>query len=882
MAHATITRRSVWIVAATAAVMLLLIILLRTPLAVLEDEVTTLRYMVRGDRTADTNIVIVYIDEAAVKVMGWPVRRNFHALMLRALTDLRVRAVGWELLLEDQRVEYPEYDDLLASVMSGTLPVVLTCYFDSLDFSPKEARQESAPVPVNAYPAVVMPEAQGHGLHLPASQFRTRAAGIGHVNFAGKGRVPVFVAWGGGAVPSFGTELARVSASVDPAGLQYDGSSVSMRHHALHVEFDTDEAGEVLLNYSGPLSSFQTIPFLEVLRAYDRERSGATTAHPIVRLRDKIVLVGAAAEGRGATYDTPVDPRMPSLGLHATFLDNALSSGFLRTVPPLLVLLGAVLLALLCAAAVLLLPAPMDKLVPVLLLLALVAKSFALFAWADTVLPILPFLIAGSVVTLAGLVSRHRMVSSQVDTLSAEKDAVLAELRDREAKVAMLERELIDYQQVRSADRAQELLEEIRKHKAEIRSLSSRADDMIEFAPQSLTDGRAEFEGMVYAKNGSMSSVTDFVSKIATSDAPVLILGESGTGKELVARALHRRSARASKPFVAVNCGALSETLLESELFGHEKGSFTGAVREKIGRFEMADGGTIFLDEIGEVSDGFQVKLLRVLQEGEIERVGGTQTLKLSVRVIAATNKELRELVKVRKFREDLYYRLNVLTVSLAPLRDRQEDIPLLIEHFLAKEGSGLRISKNVMDALCEHPWPGNVRELESVMRRGAVLAKAEQREMIHLQDLPPEIAESAREKVPVQDQILDMMREFGFSRSAVSETATGLGGLNRGTVAEYLRGEFLKAFAEQQFDLDKAVLHVSLSSDPAVNERVRKRYAEYLRNIAEGMETSRPWEEIRGSLKPKTKNLPQRYHLFLEQVAEAYFRRVWSIPPSA
>ncbi|MCC6396095.1 MAG: sigma-54-dependent Fis family transcriptional regulator, partial [Bacteroidetes bacterium] len=356
----------------------------------------------------------------------------------------------------------------------------------------------------------------------------------------------------------------------------------------------------------------------------------------------------------------------------------------------------------------------------------------------------------------------------------------------------------------------------------------------------------------------------------------------SGTGKELVARALHRRSTRASKPFVAVNCGALSETLLESELFGHEKGSFTGAVRERIGRFEMADGGTIFLDEIGEVSDSFQIKLLRVLQEGEIERVGGTQTLKLSVRVIAATNKDLPEFVKARKVREDLYYRLNVLTVSLAPLRERQEDIPLLIEHFLAKEGGGLRISKNVMDALCEHPWPGNVRELESVMRRGAVLAKAEQREMIHIQDLPPEVAEAVRGKVPVQDQILDMMREFGFSRSAVSETAVALGGLNRGTVAEYLRGEFLKAFAEQQFDLDKAVLHVSLSPDPAVNERVRKRYAEYLRNIADGMETSRPWEEVRGSLKPKTKNLPQRYHLFLEQVAEAYFRRVWTIPPSA
>ncbi|HSQ76457.1 MAG TPA: sigma 54-interacting transcriptional regulator, partial [Bacteroidota bacterium] len=275
-------------------------------------------------------------------------------------------------------------------------------------------------------------------------------------------------------------------------------------------------------------------------------------------------------------------------------------------------------------------------------------------------------------------------------------------------------------------------------------------------------------------------------------------------------------------------------------------------------------------------------KLLRVLQEGEVERVGGTQTLHLNVRVIAATNRDLRERVKTKKFREDLYYRLNVLSVSLPPLRERQEDIPFLLDHFLKREGVTLRVSRNVMDALQEYSWPGNVRELESVIRRCAVLAKAEQRELIHLRDLPGEITEVAKGSVPIQEQVLEMVREYGFSRSAVTETAAVLGGLNRGTVAEYLRGEFLKAFAEQQFDLTRAVMHISLSSDAAVNDRVRKRYNEYLRNIAEGMETSRPWEEIRSSLKPKTKNLPQRYHVFLEQVAEAYFRRVWSLPPSA
>ncbi len=882
MAHATITRRTILTVATTAAVALLLVIFLRTPMAVLEDEVTTLRYLVRGDRTADTNIVLVYIDEASVKVTGWPVRRNFHALMLKALTDLRVRAVGWELLLEDQRVEYPEYDDLLASVLSTSSPVVLTCYFDSLGTSPPHPDTILDSLPVPSYPAVVAPVMHGHRLHLPLGQFRANAAGMGHVNFTATGRIPAFVGWEGAAVPSFGTELARVSADVARAGVHFDGRRVTMRHGTAFTAFETNEEGEVTLCYAGPLSSFTAISFLEVLRAYDMERTGLPAPLPVLRLRDKIVLVGVVAEGRGVFYDTPVDPRLPSLGLHATFLDNALHSGFLNPVSNWIVLLASGLLAFLCAVAVLLLPAPRDKVVPLLLMAGAVALSFALFAWFSIILPVLPFLVVGGAASLSGLLARHRIVRGQVDTLAAEKDAVLADLRDREARLDMLERELLDYRQVRSADRTQELLEEIRKHKAEIRSLSSRADDMVEFAHHQAADERAEFEGMVFAKHGPMSSVVDFVAKVASSNAPVLILGESGTGKELVARAMHRRSARSTKPFIAVNCGALSESLLESELFGHEKGSFTGAVKDKMGRFELADGGTIFLDEIGEVSDGFQVKLLRVLQEGEVERVGGTRTLSLDVRVVAATNKNLRELVKAKKFREDLYYRLNVLTVSLTPLKERQDDIPLLLAHFLAREGEGLRVSKNVMEALREHPWPGNVRELESVIRRGSVLAKAERRDLIHLQDLPPEVAEAVKGKVPVQEQILDTMREYGFSRSAVSETAAGLGGLNRGTVAEYLRGEFLKAFAEHQFDLEKAVLHISLSSDPAVNERVRKRYVDYLRNIAEGMETSRPWEDVRGSLKPKTKNLPQRYHLFLEQVAEAFFRRLWSLPPTA
>jgi DNA-binding NtrC family response regulator/CHASE2 domain-containing sensor protein len=875
------TSRSAMTVGGAALLTLLVTLLLQGPLTSLENGVTSLRYAVRGDRQADTSIVVVYIDDAAIKVTGWPVRHNFHALMLKALTDLHVRAVGIEPVMDDQRDEYPEYDQVLASVMKTSVPVVMTCYFDTLSGSPLPLKPD-VPSTTFSFPGVIEPSVHGLGLHRPLPPFPAVAAGVGHVNFSGKGSIPVFVATDSGVVPSFATELARASAGVSRDGIQFDGHTVAMRSRSGQIVHDVPANGSVTLQYPGAINSFTALPFLEVLLEYDRERAGAASSLPVLRLQNKIVLIGPIASGRGFFVDTPVDPRLPSILVHATALDNALGNRFLTVVGPWSTAILALVLALFCGAAVLLLPSPWDRIAPVLLAVLLLAVSQLLFASAATVLPVLAPLFVGLMTTTTALVVRHRITVGAIDALAAEKNAVLAELRDREARLAVLERELLDYQTARPPDRTQELLEEIRKNKAEIRSLSLKADDMEEYAGEQGGDESVDFEGMVYRKNGPMRTVVDFIGKIAGSDAPVLILGESGTGKERVARAIHVRSQRAAAPFIAVNCGALSESLLESELFGHEKGAFTGAVKDKMGRFELADGGTIFLDEIGEVSEGFQLKLLRVLQEGEVERVGGTRTLRLNVRVVAATNKDLREQVKVKKFREDLYYRLNVLSVSLPPLRERQDDIPLLVQHFLSREQGGLRISRNVMEALQQHTWPGNVRELESVIRRGAVMARSENRALIHMKDLPEELAEAVRRTVPVQEQILEMVREFGFSRSSISDTASGLGGLNRGTVAEHLRGEFLKTFAEHQFDLTQAVVHISLSSDPAVNDRVRKRYIEYLSNIVDGIDISQPWESARVRLRSKTKNLPQRYHLYLEQVAEAYFRKIWSLPPTA
>ncbi len=248
-------------------------------------------------------------------------------------------------------------------------------------------------------------------------------------------------------------------------------------------------------------------------------------------------------------------------------------------------------------------------------------------------------------------------------------------------------------------------------------------------------------EGMV-GRSEAMQTVFKVIGQAAASDANVLITGESGTGKELVARCLHQHSLRARQPFVAVNCAAIPENLIESELFGHERGSFTGATGQRIGRFEQCDGGTIFLDEIGDMALPTQTKILRVLQEGEIQRVGGVDTIKIDVRVVAATNRDLEEMVRRQTFREDLYYRLNVVRLRLPPLRERMDDLPVLVDFILQKLEKTRRIRANkvspeAMDLLLGHRWPGNIRELENLLYRSAVLAQGD---AILIRDLPAEL----------------------------------------------------------------------------------------------------------------------------------------------
>jgi len=326
----------------------------------------------------------------------------------------------------------------------------------------------------------------------------------------------------------------------------------------------------------------------------------------------------------------------------------------------------------------------------------------------------------------------------------------------------------------------------------EIRNLQSRIDSI------------SEFSGII-GKDSKIQELYKLIEDIAPTDASVLIQGESGTGKELVAHAIHRHSLRKDKPFVVVNCSAYPATLLESELFGHEKGAFTGAVRQKAGRFEQAHGGTVFLDEIGEIPPAAQIKLLRVLQSQKFERLGGEQTLSVDLRILAATNKDLLEEVKNGSFREDLFYRLNVIPITLPPLRKRSNDIPLLSRHFLkrfaAEQAKDVKeFSSDAMRLLLDYPWPGNVRELENTIEHATVLAKGSR---IEVTDLPPAlrspvVSPPAELHGTIQKNeislLMDVLEECSWNKK---EAARRLG-ISRSTLYNKLR----------KYKIDKPTLH--------------------------------------------------------------------------
>ncbi len=865
------------IVGGTVLLFLVLFRLGSGPMDKLEQGLLAVRYQVRGQVQADTNVVILYFDNDDISSLdGFPLKRNIYALLIDVLMKSHVKVIAFNILFDEPNPENPEHNKLLAEQAAASGRVVCSSYFgrvDTKDLSSPTLTSDQFP----ALGKMPRPVLYGGKIQLPYRELLQSVAGIGHLNTTDglPSELPLLFDVNGRTVPAFGLEVLRIFAGVDRSKVRLDDDAVSLPTTDGVISIPMNRDGTTSLNFPGPLSSFRHYSCVEVLRSFSTDTASLSA------LSGKIVFVSVIGVGRGNFVPTPFDTQFPAVGLHATLIDNALEQRFLTRLSPAA---GQVLIPLLLSGLLIFLIHRFGYfrggIFAILLSILYLATAQLLFVAAHVVVPIVLPLFLLAVAWLSPVLFDYFVVGKHVERLESEKGKIESKLREAELKLQMLEKELFEQKASDDVPRASGLLEEIKRYKDEIRSLSAQVSDMVKFeaAEPEPSIGSSEFGGIVYDKAGKMKDVIDLVQKISVSDANVLILGESGTGKELVARAVHDLSSRKGKVFVAVNCGALSETLLESELFGHEKGAFTGAVKEKIGRFEYANGGTIFLDEIGETSEAFQVKLLRVVQSGEFERVGSTLTKKTDARIIAATNKNLRDLVVAKRFREDLYYRLNVFSIELPALRERKGDIPHLAQYFIKKEDGSLSLSSTVMDAFLQYRWPGNVRELQSAVTRAGILARSENRVLIRLRDVSEEIAASTKGYVDIEDQIIEILRAKKFSRSSISETAEELGGLNRGTVAEYFRGICFKHFFESSWDEKVAVDAIVRDGDSESGGKVRKKLREYLANVVEGISAGQDFESVRNSLRPKYKNLPQRYHTLLDEVVRSYLEGKWSL----
>ena len=622
-------------------------------------------------------------------------------------------------------------------------------------------------------------------------------------------------------------------------------SELSFSRRLSEINIDTSN---IKVNFVSSWQSFTNFSLLDFFGMVENDDSRLTN------FKDKIILIGVSDLLIAKSVNSHFDSELPGLGLHAFATDNILNNRILNhhfiSISRYVFLILIILLAYIQLRNFLL----VSFSIFMLLLLFVLWQTYQLqLDYAAFLLPISFFIVYNFFHSI-----KQRKI--KLDETLNETTTLQRKLRIKEEKLEQLKTQLAS-EESSSFDGLELTIREMKKEIDKLKSVEQ--DDKKEYTKS--IEAKI-FEGIVYRSN-KMDKIIEVIKKVAPQNASVLVMGESGSGKELVANAIHNLSERRKNNFVAVNCAALPDNLLESELFGHVKGAFTGAVSDKIGRFEEANNGTLFLDEIGETSENFQVKLLRVLQTGDFQKVGSSKTDKVDVRIVAATNKKLIELVKAKKFREDLFYRLNVINIELPNLRERKEDIELLAEYFAKREGEDFTFSKAVMNRLIENEWKGNIRELESTIRRSIIFAKSESRTLIKLKDLPEEL--SKIEKSELENLILESLREKKFSHSSINETAKELGNFNRTVISENFRGLLFRSYSQNDFNVGLAVADISSSDDNKIKEKVESKLNKFLSNIENDVRkhSDKSFEEVKHLLNSKYKNLPQKYHVYLDLV---------------
>jgi len=761
------------------------------------------------EKTPDTNIVIINISPSDLESIGpWPIKRSYYALLIKELSKLQVKEIGLEVFLSSRLVTQSIYDRLLRNEIEKSGKVVLGSLAGKIIESKNKFYTDS--------------------LSYPSPKLLNENFLTGHLNFIRNDdiEIPVILYNRGEPEKSFSFQLFDDSIKAKSVPVNFISSWDKFKHFSLLEFFN------LVLNNDSQLEIFN----------------------------DKIVLIGISDPQIASTIQTAFDDQLPGVALHAFALDNLLNNRWLRKD---LYIQSAIIFFLISIGFVFVQQRFILKksIAYLFVFFAILIVIYVLYTFLNFKLAIsffiFPFLFLAITDLSFYLFEKRNLLLSTLD----ESEVLKNLLSSKQEQLTKLQKEF----DAADKNNTTELLQKIKSLKADIEKLKENEEDKTA-VDIPVYNNVKEFYGIVY-RSRLMNEIIDVIKKVAPENATILLVGESGTGKEVAAKAIHSLSKRKDKNFVAVNCAALTESLLESELFGHTKGSFTGASGDTIGKFEAADNGTIFLDEIGETSENFQVKLLRVLQSGEIEKVGSSKQQFVDVRVIAATNKELESAVKERKFREDLYYRLNVIKIELPPLRKRKEDIEVLTSHFLKKEAPGMSLSKAVSDSLLNAQWKGNVRELEAVIKRAVIFAKSEKRNMLQLSDLPKELIKSSRYEF--DDLVLESLRNKKFSHSAITETAKELGNVNRTMVAENFRGIVFKTLSENDFDKQECAEIIAGNEETEIIQKVEDKIRTFLNNIKNDIKKSGSdnFDEIKSRFSSKYKNLPAKFHFYQDEV---------------
>ncbi|MEJ2102950.1 MAG: sigma 54-interacting transcriptional regulator [Ignavibacteriaceae bacterium] len=771
-----------------------------------DKEVETIFVQVRGEIIPDTNIILIHFTADDIARIGpWPIKRNYYALLINQLTRLGVKKIGLEIFLSSRFVTQSVYDNLLKKEIEKSGKVVLSSLAGRIIEHNNNFYTDS--------------------LSFPSPKLLDENLLTGHINF----------------ISDYDFEI--------PLILINDG----IREKAFSLQISGLESKKryLIANIVSSWKKFKNYSAIEFTSlVYDQSKE-------LKQFKNKVVSIGVSDSQIAPTFQSPFDKQMPGMALHAFALDNLFNSRDINDHFYFTSLITFPFLILLFLFFI----NTFDKKIVIKYFLfgfIVLVILFNLISFSYLKISASLFLIPFFTLTISEIAFYTFKGREELKGALDEALVLRNLLYSKENQLEALQNELKE-----TGEESAQLTERIDNLRNEIEKLKENEDDRIK---AEFENDEKEFFGIVYSSD-SMEKVIGLIKKAAPTDTTILITGESGTGKELVAKAIHQLSKRKDKNFVTVNCGALTESLLESELFGYMKGAFTGANNNKQGRFEMADEGTIFLDEIGETTENFQVKMLRVIQSGEIEKVGSTKLEKVNVRIFAATNKNLAELVKEKKFREDLYYRLNVITIDLPSLRERKEDVNVIAKSFMQSESNEIEISKAALQALNDYQWKGNVRELESVIKRAVIFVKSEKRNMIQLSDLPKELVKET--SLTFEDIVIDSLKSKKFSHSSITETAKELGNVNRTIIAENLRGVCLRSLVENNFDLGKTVRLISETGDEKINERVQSKIQIFVSNIEKDLrkvDTSN-FEEIKKIFSSKYKNLPVKFHQSLDEV---------------